>query len=156
METRKKSMTRKKIHQQRSHLNRVSLQFGTVPTPLYETLPVHRILLINTGHAQYSWLRRGNWTPSHLSWFSLLSIGPKIPGWETSCKVMPWDCVLKRRAQANSSKRGHLPRAMCPRQNLVAPLGLAASRRIRCRKPALLKDCFQAFKYFIKIPKCFF
>lgn len=65
-------------------------------------------------------------------------------------------CVLKCFAQLNSSKLGHLPRVTCPCQNLVVPLELEAFRSSPCWKTALLKDCFQAFKYFIKIPKCFF
>lgn len=158
METRKKTMTVKKIFPQCSHLNRISfsLQFGNVPTPLYKTLPIQCILFINTGHIQYSWLQQENWTPSHLSWLYLLLISPKISGWKTTCKVMPKDHVLKCLAQLNNSKLGHLPRAMCLSQNLVAPLRLAASRSIQCWKTALLKDCFQTFKYFIKTTKCFF
>lgn len=84
-----------------------------------------------------SWLQQENWAPSHLSWFWLLLISPKISGRKTACKVMPLDSVLKCPCPAKQ-EQVRAPSWTVSLSGFSSISGTGSSRSTQCWSPALL------------------
>lgn len=146
----KKCMAVKKIFLQWSHLNHVS--FGNIPAALYETAPIHCILLILATFRIHDCNRR---------------IGLSVTFSDSACY---WS-VLKYLAGKQPARLGLCFEVLCPAksQQARAPSqsyvslsefrstsGTVSLQKYSVLKKSLAEGLLSSFKYFIKIPKWFF